>query len=149
MANILFNRDAAVLFLEMRGIIPTEMACESCATKITLSQFRQTFRCPKKSCRREFGRFRGTFFDKSKLSPEKLLYLGFEWLKGSSHTKLCMDESLSTKTVTSYIKYFRQLVSNMLDESHCTIGGEGIVVEVDESKLAKRKYNRGHIVHGV
>ena len=29
------------------------------------------------------------------------------------------------------------------------IGGEGIVVEIDEAKLGKRKYNRGHWVEGV
>jgi hypothetical protein len=29
------------------------------------------------------------------------------------------------------------------------VGGENIVVEIDETKLGKRKYNRGHRVDGV
>lgn len=30
----------------------------------------------------------------------------------------------------------------------CVIGGDGIIVELDETKLARRKYNRGHHVEG-
>jgi ISXO2-like transposase domain len=149
LAHILFDEEAALLFLELHQIIPVETKCERCGSSVFVNRHRGSFRCTKKNCRHEVGRFRWTFFDKSKLSLDKVLYLGYEWLKGASHKKLCCDTGLAKSTVTAYIMYFRELVANMLDESHVKIGGEGITVEIDESKLAKRKYNRGHTVQGV
>ena len=37
----------------------------------------------------------------------------------------------------------------MVETDDISIGDENIIVEVDESKLGKRKYNRGHKVEGV
>lgn len=45
-------------------------------------------------------------------------------------------------------KHFRKLVSSALTEEDQVIGGPGIIVEVDETKLGKRKYQRGHRVEG-
>jgi transposase-like protein len=44
--------------------------------------------------------------------------------------------------------HFRQLVSSTLDDEDTLIGGPGVIVEIDESKISKRKYNRGHRVEG-
>ena len=54
----------------------------------------------------------------------------------------------SSPTVTEYYRFFRELVSSSLEDIDTRIGGEGIIVEIDESKFGKRKYNRGHAVEG-
>jgi len=51
--------------------------------------------------------------------------------------------------VTGFYEHFRQLVSSSLEVEDTMIGGEGIEVEIDETKLGKRKYHRGHQVEGV
>ena len=35
-----------------------------------------------------------------------------------------------------------------MNEIYSVIGGKGVIVEIDESKLGKKKYNRGHLVNG-
>jgi transposase-like protein len=55
----------------------------------------------------------------------------------------------SSTTVCALWEYFRELVAANLDEENALIGGPGIIVEIDEAKFGKRKYDRGHRVEGV
>ena len=55
----------------------------------------------------------------------------------------------SSASVSAYYGHFRQLVEQSLVPEDQIIRGPGIVVEVDETKLGKRKYNKGHKVDGV
>lgn len=56
---------------------------------------------------------------------------------------------LSAPTISALQKQIRQVVSDAIEIEDVTIGGDGIIVEIDETKLGKRKYNRGHRVDGV
>ncbi|CEF61512.1 Aspartic peptidase domain-containing protein [Strongyloides ratti] len=60
--------------------------------------------------------------------------------KNSSHVLPMVVEESS---------YLRQLVTDALDTEECVNGGESIVVEIHETKMGKRKNNRGHLVDGV
>ena len=58
----------------------------------------------------------------------------------------------STATITNWANHLRALVTwdiENLELAAAPIGGEGIIVEIDESKFGKRKYNRGHRVEGI
>jgi hypothetical protein len=48
---------------------------------------------------------------------------------------------LSERTTTDWLRYCRQLVTEMVlvNEEGTTIGGEGTTVQIDESKFGKRK----------
>jgi hypothetical protein len=48
---------------------------------------------------------------------------------------------LTKNTIASYYEVFRNLVAVSMDVEECQNGGEGIVVEINETKMGKRKYN--------
>ena len=107
------------------------------------------FRCPAKGCRKEISMRAHTFFHGSALSSGVILRLAHMWLANVKHTSAVMLTGHSSATVSSFYAYFRQLVTGALTAENTVIGGNNIIVEVDETKMGRRKANRGHRVQGV
>jgi hypothetical protein len=116
---------------------------------MTMKLGRQKYRCSKRSCETERSIRSFTFFFDSALPCHKILFLGFLWTCSASWTTSFRVTGHSSATITAFYRHFRQLVSSTLEEEDSMIGGPGIIVELDETKLGKRKYHRGHRVDGV
>lgn len=78
-----------------------------------------------------------------------MLFLAYLWLNRTQSTAAKEMTGFSQHTITIFYTHFRKLVESSLEEEDITIGGPNIIVEIDETKLGKRKYNRGHRVEGV
>ena len=50
---------------------------------------------------------------------------------------------ISNKTVIKYFKIFRELCIKDLNFDNLQIGGPGVIVEIDESLMAKVKHHKG------
>ena len=147
--EILFaNEDACLAFLQEHGCFDMVRTCSACGTQMTLRATRLSFRCGRKSCRREEALRNGSFFQASKLPVSKIMQLAYFWLQKISVQAQISMTGLSGDTVCDFNVYFRQLVASALEINDCVIGGENIIVEIDESKFGKRKYHRGHAVEG-
>jgi len=147
--DILFDEQAAKRFLFDRGIIKAEVLCEKCGASVKANIARESYR---HRCREyvgvEVSIWKNTFFSRVNLGPHNVLRLAYLWISGCSHGVLETITGHSHTTVTAFMRYFRQVLENSIPASACVIGGEGIIVEIDECKIAKRKYNRGHFVEG-
>ncbi|CAG2189290.1 unnamed protein product [Mytilus edulis] len=68
--------------------------------------------------------------------------------EGQSNLKRRKLES-SKETVNDYYNYCREICCYVVENiKPQKIGGPGLIVEIDEAKFGKRKYNRGRVVDG-
>lgn len=77
------------------------------------------------------------------------MHLGYLWLNRCAQTQATNESGCSPNTVTTFFSHFRSLAATTLLDEDTRIGGPGVIVQIDETKLGKRKYNRGHRVEGV
>lgn len=91
----------------------------------------------------------GTFFEKSHLSIYQILVFCFMWIKNMPINRI-MEETMidAFQTAADWNSFCREVVVYGSFQTTIKIGGVGVIVEIDESKIGKRKYHRGHHVEG-
>ena len=55
---------------------------------------------------------------------------------------------LSSATVVDWANFCREVGEVIIAEKSKPIGGKNVRVQIDESKIGKRKYHKGHLVEG-
>jgi hypothetical protein len=146
LVSVLFEEQGCIDFLFREGVLLQSLACALCGGNSR--RHGKQFRCTRDSCRKSVSIFNGTFFSGNILRPNEVMHLAYLWLTGSSSTTMRIHTGHTKATVSTYKRFFRELIANMIEEDDVIIGGPGIIVQVDETKLGKRKYERGHRVAG-
>ena len=68
--------------------------------------------------------------------------MAYLWAQAFSLNEIIHELKISNKTAIEWCTFFRECcISHIIDNS-TPIGGNGIEVEIDESKFGKRKYYR-------
>lgn len=147
--RIFFDESYCLQFLASFLVFYPTIQCAGCGQEMTMNLSRQTYRCTRRQCNKERSIRTYTFFFGSALPCSKILLLAFFWVQGAPWTSALGITGHSAPTVSLFYSHFRTLVTRALDEEDDIIGGQDIEVEIDETKLGKRKYERGHRVEGV
>ena len=147
LSSIFFNEQECLKFLFDKGILYKDRLCPKCRIKMFLEG--ELWRCRKRGCRRTVSIYDKAFFSGYKLKPNEILLLTYLWLAGDTRNQIMKKTGHSENTVTDYLNVFRDLVAGYVNDCDQMIGGDDIIVEIDESKFGKRKYNKGHRVEGV
>lgn len=147
-------------FLKDKGILRFHNSCEICGKIMSFSMKELCYRCYSstssvndnetliKRCNTKISCIKGSFFERTKLDLCVLfrllsLYLIFEKI---TLKNLASETNVSIKTIRQWINKINSIltvwVDVLLGEK---LGGEGEVVEVDETFIGHRKYNRGRV----
>jgi transposase-like protein len=147
--DILFNEQACKQYLIDKEIFYNTYLCNNCGNMMRKSIDRWRFRCSTKLCKKEIALSKGTFFEGAHIPINQIMFLAHLWLNEVQWKAAVGMSGMSDRTITKYYSHFRKLVASMVEEESIKIGGPGVIVEIDETKLGKRKYNRGHRVDGI
>lgn len=141
------DEEIAINFVVENNVLYQFTTCDTCGYS-PLKLYGRIWKCNRKQCRKGYSIFYHSFFSNIKLPINKVMEIAYYWLAGVHNTQIEAIMGVSNTTITHLTKYLRKLVSSNLDFVDMVIGGVDIIVEVDESKMGKVKYHRGHRVDG-
>ncbi|XP_024888850.1 uncharacterized protein LOC112465514 [Temnothorax curvispinosus] len=157
------DKDKLMNYLIEHNVISNEIYCPKCNNKLKLNRDNFSFRCRKalyeKDKHKKYVKkqctFRGTvrfntWFSKSKLSLETICRMTayFIMLRPPRLMFMCTELQLSQHSVVDWISFCREVCIYWAEKNSTKLGGPNIIVEIDEAKIGKRKYNRGRIIDG-
>jgi len=147
--NLFDNEDDALLYLLRNDYINEYKTCNKCGSETKLYLNKKLFICKSYKCRKSISPLNGTIFSKLKLPLNIQLHILCYFLGKVPNTFISSWLNIDKNTVTSYTKLFRKYIKNKeLMTPSKRLGGIGKIVEMDETKSAKRKYNKGRRIEG-
>jgi hypothetical protein len=145
--ELFHNESLCLNFLRQHGAFDIPDECTKCGGRIAIHGHH--WKCTSGGCRKQESFLKTSFFGQSRLPVNEVLEIGYYWLVGCGRDDILKITGHSPNTITDYMNHYRHHVASSLESDDTVVGGEGVEVQVDESKFGKRKYNRGHRVEGV
>ena len=149
------NLESCIAFAQDLQLMPVRMDCEACGMVMGKVRERRRldgfiWRCGRVGCRKTKSARTGTWFENSKLTLKQALTLMYCWATQTNQMVARVHGNIGDNhTTVDWYNYCREICVLVLnDEDVERIGGVGKIVEIDESKFGKRKYNRGRRVEG-
>ena len=94
-------------------------------------------------CNYSISDYHGTFLEHAELQPWQIVIFVYCWVqKNFHHTTVLRNVQICLESRVDWRSYYSK-VSEYWFNNQEAIGGDGIIVEIDESLVVRRKYNKG------
>ena len=151
------DKEMLVHWLMDKELMAKERSCPMCAGEMSLTRCEDRSDGLKWECRKQVNGKRhktevsirkGSWFDNSKMTLEENLKLTYWWCQDLDQSQIKHELGLAESTGVDWDNFCREVCEITLLENSEKLGGNGKVVQIDESKFGKKKYHRGHHVEG-
>ena len=161
--KFLRNNKAALKWLREHGVLVNEeVSCEKCGQPCTYREIEsgvRVWRCntlikipktkKKKRCEWSMSETKGTFLQQARIPAWKIvLFVNHFLQKMWSHDVVIHNLGITMKTSVDWRSFCSEVTESWFDFQE-PIGGGGLEVEIDETLLTRRKYERGRFLHRV
>ncbi|KAG0425453.1 hypothetical protein DMUE_6031 [Dictyocoela muelleri] len=130
-------------YLISKRLILDEVWCVNCGVQMILKPTRDTkigfnWRCLNYQCSKyqtTLSIFKGSFFEKSKMNPREILKVIYYIANNEILSKIMIYTNKSENSINDIKKRIYECIGLYWQENPMKLGGQNIIVQVDETKL--------------
>jgi len=131
--------------LQESGIIPNQVYCDTCQIEMSLHKNRDNYVYRCSSCRKVRSVRKGMSCERSRLSLGTIVSIILSWFDEHTLAQAAERARVTITTASAWYRVWRTMCVGYLESFQQPIGRPGIVVEVDETLISRRKYNCGRL----
>ncbi|KYM95728.1 hypothetical protein ALC62_13634 [Cyphomyrmex costatus] len=162
--NIINDFDLLWNYLCEKKVVRNQIKCPKCDNKLNVrctenkilhctSKYYKRYKGRKRqkiTCNFKISVFHGTWFENAHIDIQKICrFIAYFLMIQPPRQPFLMNElEMSSSSVVDWINFCRELLQQWVLNKQKVIGGNGRIVELDEAKIGKRKYNKGRIIEG-
>uniref|UniRef100_A0A1X7V642 ISXO2-like transposase domain-containing protein n=1 Tax=Amphimedon queenslandica TaxID=400682 RepID=A0A1X7V642_AMPQE len=141
-----YNEDKGMIWLMNNNLLANAINCKKCSTpcRIVTKKDTKVWRCPQNGCQAVISVPNESFFSRSHFKLNEIVDIIYWWFsKATIHVTM----HKTGHTIVDCFNFIRDVCAQYFIDHPTTIGGPGVIVEIDELKLG-RNYDRGKCVEG-
>lgn len=150
MQPVMMSIEEIYSFYNSKKDLLSGRVCVRCGSKTRMT--RETpfkIRCTWKKCNLHFSIWKGTIFENVKMDHMLMLKIINLWSINATPLLIAKVLRCKKESVTSVLKKLKEKrIYTKYLKDFSVLGTKNVIVEIDETKIGKNKYHRGHIVKG-